>query len=97
MRQLLQHLGHQRRGDAIFLGNLIGTTSMLLAMHRQVLDGNQSVVGFFGKLEHRSRNLPDARQYATESVAHEVYSRSTQKSTQVLTRFKPNPCISTNL
>src|SRR5439155_1387613 len=61
MRQLLQHLGHQRRGDAIFLGNLIGTTSMLLAMHRQVLDGNQAVVGFLGKLEHLPRDSVRSR------------------------------------
>src|SRR5437016_2021161 len=61
MRQFLQHLGHERGGDTIFLGNLIGATSMLLAMHSQVLDGNQAVVGFFGKLEHRSIDLPDAR------------------------------------
>jgi hypothetical protein len=27
---------------------------VLLTMHRQVLDGNQAVVGFFGKLEHQS-------------------------------------------
>src|SRR5436309_1234603 len=57
MRQLLEHLGHQRRGDAIFLSNLIGAASMLLAMHRQVLDGNQAVIGLFGKLEHRSIDL----------------------------------------
>src|SRR5438445_4880657 len=57
MRQLLEHLGHQRRGDAIFLSNLIGSASMLLAIHRQVLDGNQTVIGLFGKLEHRSIDL----------------------------------------
>src|SRR5947209_19195648 len=57
MRQLLEHLGHQRRGDAIFLSNLIGAASMLLAGHRQVLDGNQTVIGLFGKIEHRSIDL----------------------------------------
>src|SRR5438093_7066679 len=57
MRQLLEHLGHQRRGDAIFLSNLIGAASMLLAMRRLVLDGNQAVIGLFGKLEHRSIDL----------------------------------------
>jgi hypothetical protein len=57
MRQLLQYFGHQRRGDAVLLGNFAGTASVLLAVHRQVLDGNQTVVGLFGKLEHRSRDF----------------------------------------
>src|SRR5712664_3939461 len=73
MRKLLQHLGHECRGDAVLLGDLVGATSMLLAMHRQMLDGDESVVGLFRELEHRSRDFLGAPQYATESVAHEVY------------------------
>jgi hypothetical protein len=46
---------------------------VLLAMHRQMFDGNQPVVGLFGKLEHRSIDFLNAPEYATETVAHEVY------------------------
>ncbi len=53
MCQLLQYLGHQGRGNTVFLGDLVGATGVLLAMQRQVLDSNQAVVGLFGKLEHR--------------------------------------------
>src|SRR6266478_7561767 len=73
MREFLQHLSHEGRGDAVLLGDLVGAASVLLAMHSKVLDGYQSVVGLFGKLEHRSRDLLDSLGYATESVAHEVY------------------------
>jgi len=73
VREFLQHFGHEGRGDAILLGDLVGAASVLLAMHRQMLNGDQPVVGFLGKLEHRSRDLLDSPEYATESVAHEVY------------------------
>src|SRR5438045_9740686 len=83
IRQLLHQLGDQCRGDAIFLGNLIGATSMLLAMHSQVLDGNQAVVGFLRKLEHLPRDSVRSR-YTTESVPVESYPLSYTKTT-------PNP------
>jgi hypothetical protein len=38
-----------------------------------VLDGNQTVVGFFGKLKHRRETFWKPPLYATESVAHKVY------------------------
>src|SRR6266851_566925 len=79
MRQLLQHFGHQRRGDAVLLGDFIGTASVLLAVHRQVLDGNQTVVGFLGKLEHCSRDFLNAPEYATDSVAYQVYPQRGSK------------------
>jgi hypothetical protein len=78
MRQFLQHLGHERSGDAILLGNLVGAASMLLAVHRQMLDGNQPVVGLLGKLKHRRETLYSL-EYATESVAHEVYPQKRPK------------------
>jgi hypothetical protein len=47
MRQLLQHFGHERRGNAIFFGDFIRTAGVLRAMHRQMLHGNQAIVGLF--------------------------------------------------
>src|SRR5712691_6818315 len=79
MPQLLQHFRHKRRGDAILLGDLVGAASMLLTMQRQVLDCNQPVVGLLGKLEHRLRDFLGAPEYATESVAHEVYAQRRPK------------------
>ena len=97
--QLLQHLGHKSGRDTIFLGNLTGAASMLLAMHRQMLDSNQTVIGFLGKLEHRSMDLLDwdAPEYATESVADGVYPCADQKSIPNRLPFEYKPCISNNL
>src|SRR5260370_24095640 len=91
MCQLLQHLGHKRRGDAILLCNLAGAASVLLAMHRQVLDGNQTVIGFLGKLEHRSRDFLDDPLYGTESVAHEVYPQVHPKVNRKLSSAPMQP------
>lgn len=51
-RELLKHFRHERRGDAVLLGNFIGAARVRVAMRREVLDGNQAVIGFFGQLEH---------------------------------------------
>ena len=53
MRQLLQHFGHQRRGNAILFGDFIGAAGVLLAVHRQMFYGDQTIVRFFRELEHR--------------------------------------------
>jgi len=50
MRQLLQHFGHQRCGNAIFFGDFVGAAGVLLAVHRQVLHSDQTVVAFFESL-----------------------------------------------
>src|SRR5258708_35387356 len=97
MREFLQHLGHEGCGNAVLLGNLAGATSVLLAMHRQMLDGNQTVVGFFRKLKHRSRDFLDDPEYTTESVPHEVYPQRRPKVNTKLPRRHYNPCISSNL
>src|ERR1700730_11061969 len=55
MRQLLQHLRHEGYGNTILLGDFIRAASVLLAMHRQVLHGDQPIVGFFRELKHRIR------------------------------------------
>src|SRR6266403_2707377 len=90
MCQLLQYLGHQGRGNTVFLGDLVGATGVLLAMQRQVLDSNQAVVGLFGKLEHRSGDSLYAPEYATDSVAVKVYSPGSQMSTQNLYSLDSN-------
>src|SRR2546430_10898054 len=95
VRQFLQHLGHKRRRDAVLLGNLVGAASMLLAMHGQVLDGNQPVISFFGKLEHRLRDFLDAPQYATErSEEHtsELQSQSNLVCRLLLEKKKSITC-----
>ena len=51
-RELLQHFCHERGRDAVFLGNFIGAARVRFAMRREVLDGDQAVVGFFGQLKH---------------------------------------------
>src|SRR5260370_17325520 len=97
MREFLQHLRHECRRNTVLLGDLVGATSVLLAMHRQMLDGNQPVVGLFGKLEHRSTDFLDAKEYATESVAHGVYPYRCPQVNRNLSRPQYNPFIPFNL
>src|ERR1700746_1162785 len=67
-RQLLQNLRHQRRRNAVFLGDFIGATCMVLvAVHRQMLDSNKTVICLCRNLEHLRRHAPSAT-YTTESV-----------------------------
>lgn len=57
--QLLQDLGEKRQRNPIALRNLFRASRTvpfaLSSPHRQVLDGNQAVVGFLGQLEHDLR------------------------------------------
>src|SRR6266849_2922894 len=46
-RQALQHLRGKSGGNAVLLSNFTGAAGMLIAMHCQVLDGDQPVVGLF--------------------------------------------------
>ena len=52
-RELLEHFRHERRGDAVLFGNFVGAARVHVAMCREVLDGDQAVVGFFGQLKHQ--------------------------------------------
>src|SRR5258708_15143277 len=70
MREFLQHLRHECRRNTVLLGDLVGATSVLLAMHREMLDSNQPVVGLVGKLEHRSTDFLYSKEYTTNSLAH---------------------------
>src|SRR5260221_6010936 len=65
--QLLQHFRHERRGNAVFLGDFIRAASMILvAVQRQMLNRNESVIGFFRKLKHLQR----PRALATSPQGH---------------------------
>lgn len=86
MRELLEHFGHKSGGNAVLFGNFVGATSVLLAVHGQVLDGDQAVIRFFGKLKHGYEDFLYVPRYATESVAHEVYARKGCK-----VKLKPLP------
>src|SRR5216683_7947108 len=98
MRELLQYLGHERRGDAVLLGDLAGATGVLLAVYGQVLDGNQPIIGFLGKLKHQFR-MPSRfsmNMRLNQSHIHYIPYR-TPKSTRTFAHLTNKPCISFSL
>ena len=50
--QFLEYFRKQRERDVIALGNFLGAGDALAGVDCQVLEGYQSVVGFFGKFKH---------------------------------------------
>lgn len=50
--QFLEYFRKQRERDVIALGNFLGAGDALAGVDCQMLEGDQSVVGFFGEFKH---------------------------------------------
>src|SRR5713226_6152891 len=89
LRQLLQNLSHERRRDAVQLGDIRGTATAVSTMHRQMLDGNQPIISLLRQLQHGICDLFSRISILPSWVA-QVKSRDTSKS-QYTVKVKLGP------
>jgi hypothetical protein len=66
--QLLQNLGQQLRRNSVGVGHILGAERSRLRVLGQVLERHQSVIRFFGQLEHEYPTSSVRIQYTTVSV-----------------------------
>ena len=50
--ELLEDFGEEGEGDMVALGDLFGGGDAVGGVYGEVLEGDESVVGFFGEFEH---------------------------------------------